>query len=117
MPTWDVRFDLHVEWSYPYVVGLLTRANELARVLRSLPVTPEARVRLDRLNIVRAVWGTTSIEGSTLTQEEVAHALSAEHAALDGDSRRGRFEQEARNAAAAMSHIQATLQADPRGAH
>ncbi len=104
MPTWDIRFDLAVEWSSPDISALLARVAELAAAARALPIPPDAQERLNRLNIVRAVWGTTAIEGSTLSQQEVAEALDAD-AVGPASSRRGRQQQEARNAASAMEYV------------
>lgn len=109
MPTWDARFDLNVELTTPATVALLARVESLARDIRALPVPPEARARLDRLNVVRAVWGTTGIEGSTLSQAQVEEAIEA---TAEPTHPRGRMRQEARNAAAAMDYVRSAVTAD-----
>ncbi len=75
---------------------------------------PGVRERLERLNILRAVRGTTGIEGSDLTEEEVARVLAAD--APQGVLPRSRLreEQEVRNANRVMSYIANVLgQEDP----
>jgi len=67
--------------------------------------------RLDRLNISRAVRGTTGIEGADLSEEEVARVLDSEENVLG--QARSREEREARNAAAVMRLVAKVLGDDP----
>ena len=67
-----------------------------------------------RLNIQRAVRGTTGIEGANLTEEEVGDILAADP---DGEpvlgAARAREEAEARNAARVMDYVRDTVTAAP----
>jgi Fic family protein len=112
MPQWSVRFDLHVDVDAPDVVRLVAEVESLARVIRGVPIPPSVRARLDALNILRAVRGTTGIEGSDLSEEEVREVLAAEHVPVLARPR-AREEQEVRNAAGVMEFISDTLRAEP----
>lgn len=71
MPRWAVSLDTRVDVAHPDVVSLAAQADALARVINRIPIPPGVRQRLDALNILRAVRGTTGIEGSDLTEGEV----------------------------------------------
>ena len=113
MPTWDIRFDLRLDVNSPQIVRAAARAEALASVIRGLPIPPHVRQKLDRLNILRAVRGTTGIEGSDLSEEEVGAVLAAgvQHSVLSRP--RAREEQEVRNAASVMSFVGEAIRGDP----
>ena len=113
MATWDVRFDLLIDIRSPDLVRLVERADALASVVRGLPVPPGIRLKLDRLNILRAVHGTTGIEGSDLSTEEVGEILTSKNTGPVLSRSRGREEQEVRNAAKVMRFISASLKVEP----
>ena len=64
MPSWDVHFDVRVRTEDPEVLRLTARVEALASVIRGIPIPPHVQQRLDSLNIIRAVRGTTGIEGT-----------------------------------------------------
>lgn len=111
MPTWDVRFDLHVSFEDADLVRTLALAEALAQMVRRIPMPPAVYDRIDRLNISRAIRGTTGIEGADLSEEEVSRVLSTERNVLG--QARAREEQEARNAAAVMDFVARTLTDGP----
>jgi len=111
MPTWDVSFDLHIDLSNYQLISAVAKTEALAHIVRGIPIPPAVYDRLDRLNISRAVRGTTGIEGADLSEEEVALVLSSEVDVLGGA--KAREEREARNAAAVMRMVAETLQRDP----
>lgn len=113
MPRWDVHFDLRVRTDNPEMVRLVERARALASVVRGIPIPPLLQQRLDRLNILRAVRGTTGIEGTELSEEEVGEVLGAPPGRRVLGSARLREETEVANAAALMSHVQETLTQSP----
>lgn len=43
----------------------------LASVIRDIPITPSLQKKIDAVNILRAVRGTTAIEGANASTEEV----------------------------------------------
>ena len=98
----------------PSVIRLVAKVEALASVIRGIPVPPHVQRRLDRLNVLRAVRGTTGIEGNELSEEEVDEILSAppEEIVLKTGTR-NREEQEVRNAEALMKHVAVILRRDP----
>lgn len=105
MRTWDVRFDLHVELGDLELRDLLARIHAEARLTAGIPLPPAARKRIDALHIVRAIRGTTGIEGAELTEKEVSDILAAPAAKPVLPSNRRREELEVRNAEAVMRHV------------
>ena len=91
MPSWEVNFDLHVDTTRPSIITDLAQVHALAAVIRAIPIPPAVQQRLDRLNIVRAVRGTTGIEGTEMSEEEVAQVMASGDAApiLGPDPDRG----------------------------
>ena len=71
MRSWDVNFDMRIQDQHPEVVTLVAQARAFASVIRHIPITPSRQHKIDALNILRAVRGTTGIEGTELTEEEV----------------------------------------------
>ena len=109
MPTWDVSFQMHVDVRSPRVVQAVARAHALAGVIRGIPVTPLVRSHFDSLNILRAVRGTTGIEGGDLSETEAAEVIAAADDEPVLAPGRARMEQEARNAHNVMRAIQREL--------
>ena len=77
MPRWEIDFDMRLRVDDPSVVRLVAKVEALASVIRGIPLPPHVQRRLDSLNVLRAVRGTTGIEGTELSEEEVAEILSA----------------------------------------
>ena len=76
----------------------------------NLVLPPEWRDQLDRLNRVRAIYGTTALEGNPLSEEQVAESLD------DRDTERQRTREQAqiRNAGNAQDWVRSRFQ--PGGA-
>ena len=113
MPSWDVHFELTVQVDSRYVIESLARIHALAGVIRGIPIPPSVQQRLDRLNILRAVQGTTGIEGTELTEEELYRILDADPGAPTLERGREREEQEARNAEALMRYVAEYVNRNP----
>ncbi|HLF77055.1 MAG TPA: Fic family protein [Dehalococcoidia bacterium] len=111
MPSWEIDFELPLDLGNRELVVALAKAEALAHTVRSIPVSPFAQAQLDRLNIIRAVRGTTVIEGADLSEEDVRLILSSPAPALAPS--RSRDEQEARNADATMRYISGLLDREP----
>jgi Fic family protein len=111
VPTWDVRFNLRIDQSDYRLVSAIAKTDALAYIVRGIPIPPSVYDRLDQLNILRAVRGTTGIEGADLSEEDVARVLQSEENVLG--SSRTREEREARNAAAVMRMVADVLSTDP----
>ena len=58
--------------------GLLVRIEGYREAVRNLVLPPKWRDRLDCLNRIRAVRGTTGLEGSPLSEDQVAQLLDGE---------------------------------------
>jgi cell filamentation protein, protein adenylyltransferase len=113
MPRWDVRFDLAVDFTSAELIRTVTRAEALADVIAGIPIPPYLRAFLDRLNIHRAVRGTTGIEGSDLTQAEVDRVLEAPDGKRVLPKAREREEQETRNADTVFRFVADLLVKEP----
>lgn len=113
MATWEVRFDLDVDLRDPRLLQPVYAAQELASVINGIPLPPLTRSALNRLNIVRAVRGTTGIEGSDLSEDEVEQVLFAPNDSPVLPRARDREEREVRNASRVMESIARMLDRDP----
>ena len=113
MPRWNVHFELVVDHSNPALLGDIASIRSLARTIRDIPVPPHVQQRLHTLNIVRAVRGTTGIEGTELSEDEVSQVLGSpeDQPVLAGS--RQREEREVRNAQALMTLVEGILRRDP----
>jgi Fic family protein len=110
---WDVRFDLRVNLADETLLSTIHEAAAIAKFAQQIPLKPEVRRKMNRLNIIRAVRGTTGIEGSDLTEGEVERVLDAAPGERVLPSSRERQELETRNAAQVMEFVAKTLDADP----
>ncbi len=113
MPKWDVTFDLGIGLREPGLLQAVSRAEALAEVIRGVPIPPHLRTRFDRLNILRAVRGTTGIEGCDLTEEEVGRVLDATGGEAILTRAREREEREVRNAGRVLEFVASTLDKNP----
>ncbi len=101
----EAYFEAVLDVTHRQILEDVAQVHALARVIRGIPIPPHVQQRLDRLNILRAVRGTTGIEGTELSQEEVGLVVQSP----PGDSPLGlgreREEQEVRNAEALMRYV------------
>jgi Fic family protein len=112
MPSWDVRFDLNIDQTDQRLLNAVYGAQALGSVIRRIPLPPLARERIDRLNILRAVRGTTALEGSPLSEDEVQRVLDQPEGQTVLPSSRAKEEIEVRNARQAMRYIAITVDRD-----
>ena len=113
MPSWNAHFDLVADMSAPRMLERLVAAKSLARTIRDIPVPPHVQRRLHALNIVRAVRGTTGIEGTELSEDEVNRVLSAPAGKPVLEAARRREEREVRNAQALKTLVENMLRRNP----
>ena len=108
MARWAVNFDMRVQADRYDIVSLVARAHALATVIRGIPIPPGLQRKIDALNILRAVRGTTGIEGTELTETEVLQVMESpgEHVLPKGKRRE---ELEVRNAERVMYLVATTL--------
>ncbi len=107
MPRWNVNFEMRLDQDSPELVALAQVIHAIADLVKALPLPPDVDARLNALNIARAVAGTTGIEGSTLTVDEVENILSNPDRRVLPPSR-DREVVEARNAEEVMNYIART---------
>jgi Fic family protein len=112
MPKWNVNFNMHLNEQYHEIVYLVARAHALADVILDIPIPPSVKKKLDALNILRAVRGTTGIEGGELTEEEVRQIMESPRKRPVLPQNRSREEQEARNAEKLMYYVAKKLNQD-----
>lgn len=105
MPTWEVAFDRHIQIDDIELIRAVAEAEAIAKFIRDVPLPPSVQSQLDRLNIMRAVHGTTGIEGADLDEEEVGRVLDAQTTERVLPASREREEQEVRNAGAVMKLV------------
>ena len=75
--SWDIHFNVKVQDTHPDIVSLTAKCHALASVIGDIPITPSMQQRIDSLNILRAVRGTTGIEGTDVSEEEVREIINA----------------------------------------
>ena len=113
MPSWTPHFNLTLQTNDRGIVADLARIHAMAGVIRGIPIPPSVQQRLDRLNIRRAVQGTTGIEGTELSDEEVNLVLDSPPDVPALEPGREREEQETRNAERLMLYVAERLDNDP----
>ena len=113
MPYWHVHFGLKVGLSNPELVKLVERAHALSSVIREIPIPPYLQRALDTVNILRAVRGTTAIEGSQASTEEVHEIMNSPADKRVLPPSRGREEQEVRNAQEVMYYVAVLVEKHP----
>lgn len=113
MPSWDVHFDLRVDASSPALVAHIAAIRATARTIGGIPIPPVVQQRLHALNIMRAVRGTTGLEGADLSEEEVQEVIGAHEGAPVLSPAQQREEKEVRNAHALMQFVEERLRAEP----
>lgn len=113
MARWTIDFNLRVDLTDEELLRLALKAEAISQVTRGIPISPFRREVLHRLNILRAVRGTTGIEGSDLTEEEVGVVLQSKGTGQVLPRARAREEREVRNARDVFDFVAARLTADP----
>lgn len=113
MPSWEVHFDLGLRVGNPRIIQDVARIHVLASVIRGIPIPPSVQARLDRLNILRAVQGTTGIEGTELSEEEVSRVMDSPPDSSALGPGREREEQETRNANELMERVAEYVRRNP----
>jgi Fic family protein len=103
--TWTVTFNPTIDLTNPELLRSLARAQALADVIRFIPLPPRTQEKFNRLNILRAVVGTTCIEGAELSVSEVDAVVAAPEDQPVLPPSRHNEEIEARNAYEVMRYI------------
>jgi Fic family protein len=93
------------------MVRLIERAHALSATIRDIPIPPYLQVELDAMNIMRAIRGTTAIEGADVSTQEVREIMKGPAPTLS--EARQREEQEVRNAQDVMFYVAKLLGTEP----
>ncbi len=113
MSNWNVHFNMTVRTGDPNLITMVAKIHALSSVIHGIPIPPHLQERLDRLNIARAVRGTTGIEGTEVSEEEVRDILEVNQDEAVLSSSRAREEKEVKNAAELMYHVAEFLESNP----
>lgn len=113
MPRWDVNFNIRVDTTNPVIVQLVANVHAFSKVIRNIPLPPGVQHHLDALNIMRAIRGTTGIEGTELSADEILQIMRTPKRKRVLPKSRQRDEQEARNAEVLMRYISRILAGNP----
>ena len=68
-------YEFHLDLAAPSLFRHIVTVEAFKEAAMNLVLPPEWRIQLDRLNRVRAVYGTTALEGNPLSEAEVSHQL------------------------------------------
>jgi Fic family protein len=112
MPTWEVHFDCRLDLQNREIISSVATVEALAKVIHGIPLPPATQRRIDTLNILRAIRGTTGIEGTEVSEAEVDAIMRMPQKQVLPEARH-RAEQEVRNAAQVMEFVAATLKQNP----
>ncbi len=113
MTSRESYFEPALNAAHPRILENVAQVHAFARVIRGIPIPPRVQQRLDRLNILRAVRGTTGIEGTELSEEEVDLVVESPPGDAPLGPGREREEQEVRNAEALMRYVGEFLEHNP----
>ena len=104
---WE-RFQFEYRFKTGNLLRLLITIEAYREAALNLVLPPDWREQLDRLNRVRAVHGTTALEGNPLSEQQVAESLHNE----DGTNHRTREQIQIRNAGRAQDWIRSRFGKD-----
>jgi Fic family protein len=71
MNNWIPTFNLHLDLKNQRIFENIIEIEAYKKSTMKIPLPPGLKKRLDKLNIVRAIKGTTGIEGNTLSEEKI----------------------------------------------
>jgi len=87
----EIRIPTHRSGIFKFMVGvdfesiqpLIDRVEDAKKRFQSTPILPEAALQIQNEVLVSSVFGTNTIEGGTLTEEETAALISGEKTAVE----------------------------------
>ena len=113
MPEWEVSFDLPLDVNDRTIRDALKECEARLDAIRGVPIQPAILGAFNTLNIARAVRGTTGLEGTQVSEEEVGRILDSDRDETVLPPNRQREEREVRNAAAVMEYVKTVLHGRP----
>lgn len=99
------RFTFEYELDWEGLFGDLVAIEAHKQASMNLVISPDWRDQLDRLNRVRAVHGTTALEGNPLSEAEVSHQMSIEDQTNANATKATKEQLQIRNAGKAQSWV------------
>lgn len=99
---WDIVFSPEI--NQEDFTAEIAEIKARVAAIRTLPLPPDVQKRIDSLNIIRAIKGTTGIEGNTLSEERVAEIINRP---VSGHHKNDLETQEAENALRVREFIRA----------
>jgi Fic family protein len=79
MPTWEIVFNPRIDVHDRELLSLVVQIEAYKLSILKIPLPPGFRQRINRLNIIRQIKGTTGIEGNTLEEEKIATLIPDSH--------------------------------------
>lgn len=76
MARWDINFEPYINLRSPEIVELIVEIEAFKRSVLKIPLPPSMREKIDSINIIRQIRGTTGIEGNSLSEDEIKSVLS-----------------------------------------
>lgn len=104
---WE-RFEFEYRFKTDHLLRLLVTIEAYREAALNLVLPPDWREQLDRLNRVRAVHGTTALEGNPLSEQQVAESLHSG----GGTNHQTREQIQIRNAGRAQDWIRSRFEKD-----
>jgi len=114
MTSWNVTFRTTIQIDNKEIISTLAKCHAIASVTNNIPITPSRQDKIDRLNILRAVRGTTGIEGADLTEDEVSRIMGTPKSRQVLPANRQREEKEARSAEVLMHYVARLVESTPK---
>ena len=96
MAKWEMNFNPRIDFRAQEIVSNIVEVEAFKRSVLMIPLPPKLRRKIDRINIVRQIRGTTGIEGNTLDEKQIEAVVDA--AVASGQSPESLEEKEVLNA-------------------
>ena len=113
MPEWEVSFGLPLDVNDRAILDAVMECEARLDAIREIPIQPAILRAFNTLNIARAVQGTTGLEGTQVSEEEVGRILDSDKGETVLPPNRQREEREVRNAADVMEYVKKAIQKRP----
>jgi Fic family protein len=111
---WD-RFSFEYVYSFANLFSPLVEIQAYKEAAVNLVLLSSWKDKLDRLNRVRAVYGTTALEGNPLSESEVSHQIDLSERKKESDEKKATKEQmQIRNASIAQNWVKLRFTPDNR---
>lgn len=76
MARWRIHFNPEINVRAPEIVEYIVEIEAFKRSVLKIPLPPRLREKIDKINIIRQIKGTTGIEGNSLSEDEIESVLA-----------------------------------------